>query len=319
VTYAFDPELAPWVPMLADLPFADYAVAREGEKSLTANLPVYEPVKPVEVRDALVPGPEGAPQVPVRIYTPAEAAAPEGLPGLVYIHGGGFVLGDLDFCHSDLLRIADQVGAVVVSVDYRLAPEHAFPAGLEDCYAALEWTAAHAAELGIDPARLGVGGDSAGGGLAAAVALLARDRQGPALRFQYLGIPELDDRLETPSMQAFTDTPLWNRPNAETSWDYYLGAPGLRGGADVSPYAAPARAEDLAGLPPAFVNVCEFDPLRDEGIAYAQRLVQAGVPTELHLYPGTFHGSAMIGAAAVTQKMVADVLDALRRGLSAPR
>lgn len=317
MTYAFDPELAPWVPMLSDLPFADYAAARIGEAELLANLPPYEPVRPVEVREELVPGPEDAPEVRVRVYTPSGS---EGLlPGLVYFHGGGFVLGSLELYHSEALRIAAEVGAVVVSAEYRLAPENPFPAGVEDCYAALVWTAKNAAELGVDPARLGIGGESAGGGLTAAVALMARDRGGPELCLQYLGIPELDDRLETPSMRAYTDTPLWNRPNAETSWDYYLGAPGLRGGADVSPYAAPARAEDLAGLPPAFVSVCEFDPLRDEGIAYAQRLVQAGVPTELHLYPGTFHGSALIGAAAVTQKMVADVLDALRRGLHGPR
>ncbi|MFF6782796.1 alpha/beta hydrolase fold domain-containing protein [Streptomyces sp. NPDC012510] len=318
MSYAFDPELAPWVPMINDLPFTDIAAARAAEKVMTANLPVYEPARPVDVRSALVPGPEGASQVPVRIYTPVGAeAAGSGLPGLVYLHGGGYVLGSPDFCHSDLLRIADQVGAVVVSVDYRLAPEHPFPAGLEDSYAALVWAAGHAAELGIDPARLAIGGDSAGGGLATAVALLTRARGGPALRMQYLGVPMLDDRLETPSMRAFTDTPVWNRPIAEICWSHYLGGEGRRGGPDVPAYAAPARAADLSGLPPAFVYVCEFDPLRDEGMSYAQRLVQAGVTTELHLYPGTFHGSVGLPGTAISQAMVSDVLDGLRRGLRA--
>jgi acetyl esterase/lipase len=177
----------------------------------------------------------------------------------------------------------------------------------------LTWTAAKAAELGIDPERLGVAGESAGGGLSAAIALLARDRGGPALCFQYLGIPELDDRLETPSMRAYVDTPVWNRPNAVYSWTSYLGAE--PGGADVSPYAAPARATDLSGLPPAFVTTCQFDPLRDEGIQYAQRLLQAGVQTELHHYPGTFHGSSMVADAAVSRRMFADEVAALRRGL----
>ena len=314
MTYAFDPELAPWVPALSDLPFADYVAARAGEAALLEALPAYQPTSPVEVLDVLVPGPGDAPPVPVRVYTPSTTDAPR--PGLVYLHGGGFVLGSLELYHSDVLRIADQVGAVVVSVDYRLAPEHRFPAGLEDCYAALVWTAENATELGIDPDRIAVGGESAGGGLSAAVALLSRDRGGPALCFQYLGIPELDDRLDSPSMQAFHDTPLWNRPTAEVSWDYYLGE-GVRGSERVEPYAAPARHTDLAGLPPALVTTCEFDPLRDEGIAYAQRLVQAGVPTELHLYPGTFHGSAMIPGARVTQQMVSDQLEALRRAFRA--
>jgi acetyl esterase len=205
---------------------------------------------------------------------------------------------------------------VVVSVAYRLAPEHPYPAGLEDCYAALVWLAGHAAELGVDPARLAVAGGSAGGGLSAALALLARDRGGPALCFQYLAIPELDDRLTTPSMQAFVDTPLWNRPSAVRSWEYYLG-PGLAAGSDdVPPYAAPSRATDLAGLPPAYISVCEFDPLRDEGIAYAQALLAAGVSVELHLFPGTFHGSTMVNpAAAISRRQNEETAAVLARAL----
>ena len=311
MAYQYDPELAPWIPMIPKIDFTDIATLRNVDGEMMAHLPVYEPPVPLTVRDVVVPG---EPDVPVRVYAPAEQDGP--LPGLLFIHGGGFILGNVEMFDGDAKRIAAEVGAVVVSVDYRLAPENPFPAGLDDCYAALVWTAAAADELGIDLARLAVGGDSAGGGLAAAVALLARDRGGPALCFQYLGIPELDDRLDTPSMRAYHDTPLWHRPAAEFSWDSYLG-PGVRGTEGVSPYAAPARMADLSGLPPAFVNVCQFDPLRDEGIAYAQRLAQANVLTELILYPGTFHGSGMIAASAVTKRIISDQLAALRRALHA--
>jgi len=310
VAYAFDPELAPWIPMIPKFEFTNIAELRNVDESMMAHLPVYDPPVPLTIRDMVVPG---EPDVPVRVYAPASQDGP--LPGLLYIHGGGFILGTVAMFDGEAKRIAAEVGVVVVSVEYRLAPEDPYPAGLDDCFAALVWAAKSADELGIDPARLAVGGDSAGGGLAAATALLARDRGGPELCFQYLGIPELDDRLSTPSMQAYVDTPLWHRPAAEFSWDSYLGGPGVRGTDEVSPYAAPARMSDLSGLPPAFVNVCQFDPLRDEGIAYAQRLAQANVPTELVLYPGTFHGSGMIVQAAVTQRIATDQLAALRRGL----
>lgn len=312
MAYAYDAELAPWISMIPDIDITDYETVRAAGASaqLRAMLPPYEPPVPVEKRDLSVPGPEGAPDVPVRVYTPAEAQGP--LPCLVYIHGGGFIIGSVEQFDSQATRVAAEVGAVVVSVEYRLAPETPFPGPVEDCYAALTWAAKSAAELGADPDRLAVGGESAGGGLAAATALLARDRGGPALCCQHLGIPELDDRLSTPSMDSYYDTPLWHRRAAEFSWDCYLGK-GRRGTADVSPYAAPARAEDLTGLPPAYVTACQFDPLRDEDIAYAQRLAQANVPTELALYPGTFHGSQLIGGAEVTKRMIADGVAALRR------
>jgi acetyl esterase/lipase len=171
--------------------------------------------------------------------------------------------------------------------------------------------------VGIDPARLAVGGESAGAALSAALTLMARDRGQPSLCFQYLGIPGLDDRMATPSMQSYDDTPLWSRTATEISWDAYLGA-GVRGTPDVSGYAAPARADDLSGLPPAFVTTCQFDPVRDEGIDYAQRLAQANVPTELVLYPATFHGASMVASSAVAQRMHTDLSAALRRALHAP-
>ena len=310
MTYAIDPELLPWLAMLPEgVGFDDIPAMRARMSEMTDQFPTYEPENPVTVEEKLIPGPAGAPDVRVRVYTPTSAPTPR--PGFVSIHGGGFAIGDLDQDASFSLEIADKIGAVVVSVDYRLAPETPYPGPLEDCYAALEWTAAKASELGVDPARIGIGGASAGGGLTAGLALLARDRSGPAVKFQYLGIPELDDRLETLSMTKFVDTPLWHRPNAILSWKMYLG------GQPADQYAAPARAEDLAGLPPAYVSVCEFDPLRDEGLTYAHRLIQAGVATELHHFPGTFHGSGMVRAAAVSQRMHAESLDAIRRGLTA--
>jgi acetyl esterase/lipase len=314
--YAYDPELAPWAAMVPPARFADIAAVRDA----SARNPMPVPDVPVTWHDEAIPGPEnepGAPEVPIRVYTPQQEGRDGALPAMLYIHGGGFAIGSVAQYHGAMMLDAHEIGTVVVAVDYRLAPENPFPAGLEDCYATLAWIMRNVGALGIDPARVGVVGDSAGGGLAAALTLLARDRGEYSLCFQCLGIPELDDRLETPSMRSFTDTPIWNRPNAEASWDFYLGGPGHRGADDVSPYAAPARAEDLTGLPPAYVTTCEFDPLRDEGIAYAQRLMQAGVPTELHNYPGTFHGSILIAQAAVSRRMIADHIDALRRGLRA--
>jgi acetyl esterase len=303
VAYPFDPELVPWLPPSLDL--GDL----EAVRGIEFPPPTYEPPVPLTVRDMVVPGPLS---VPVRVYSPA---AQEGqLPGLVYFHPGGFVLGNVAMSDVDAQRIAATVGIVVVSVDYRLAPENPFPAAVDDGYAALLWAASGAE--GIDPTRLAIGGESAGAGLAAALTLMARDRGRPSLCFQYLGIPGLDDRMSTPSMQSYDDTPLWSRSATELSWDAYLGA-GVRGTPDVSAYAAPARADDLSGLPPAFVTTCQFDPLRDEGIDYAQRLAQSNVPTELVLYPGTFHGSSMVASAAVSQRMYDDLTAALRRALHA--
>jgi len=165
----------------------------------------------------------------------------------------------------------------------------------------------------VDASRVAIAGSSAGGGLSAGVALMARDRGGPPICFQFLGIPELDDRLDTPSMKAFTDTPVWNRPNAVLSWRYYLGA--LAGSDDIPIYAAPARATDLSGLPPTYISTNEYDPLRDEGIDYAVRLMQAGVNTELHCFPGTWHGSSMIVTAQVSQRAGRETLAVLAKAL----
>jgi acetyl esterase/lipase len=309
--YALDPELAAAVAMLPTLDVSDIPAARATMKELRAGLPEPDETG-ISVTDVTVPGPAGAPDVALRIYRPDEVAGPI---GIYDVHGGGFILGDIDASHAGNVALARAVGAVVVTVEYRLAPEAPFPAPLEDVYAGLVWFAEHAADYGVDPARIAIHGISAGGGLCAGLALLARDRGGPAIAFQYLGVPEVDDRLTTPSMTAFTDTPIWNRPNAIVSWDAYLGE-GVPGSADVSPYAAPARATDLSGLPPAYVSTMAFDPLRDEGIAYGLALLAAGVPVELHLFPGTFHGSTLIEGAAISRREITERVAVLRRALA---
>ncbi|GAA2501177.1 alpha/beta hydrolase [Winogradskya humida] len=202
---------------------------------------------------------------------------------IYYIHGGGMMFGDNRRGVGRLLDWAEAFGLVAVSVDYRLAPEHPHPAPVEDCYLGLQWTAEHAGELGFNPAALVVAGISAGGGLAAAVALLARDRNGPALAGQLLLCPMLDDRNDSPSAMQMADVDMWDRVSNQTGWGALLGD------ADVSPYAAPARATDLSGLPPAFVDVGSAETLRDEGVAYASRIWQAGGAAELHVWPGGVH------------------------------
>ncbi|MFJ9558415.1 alpha/beta hydrolase [Streptomyces fuscichromogenes] len=299
--------------MVSALPFDDIPKARAIEAEMLAAMPERTTSVPVGVRELDVPGLAGGPDVPVRVYTPE--GEEQSRAALVYLHGGGFCLGSLELSHGSGATLAAETGAVVVLVGYRLAPENPFPAGLDDSYAVFRWTVEQAAELGVDPTRIGVGGDSAGGGLSAALCLLARDRGGPLPCFQYLGMPALDDRLHTPSMRAFTDTPGLRRSDGESTWDHYLGGPGLRGGDEVSVYAAPARATDVSGLPPAYVSTCEFDPLRDEALAYAQRLLHAGVPTEIQLYPGAFHASAAIQGAEISRRMVRDMQAAIRRGL----
>lgn len=311
-----DPELEAVLEFMPVIGLEDPVAARqEFEKLLVAMRTPLPEADQLDIEDRLIAGWEGDPEVPVRVYRPKAVAADPGttVPGVLLIHGGGFIIGSIEAEHAGAVMTAANLGAVLVSVDYRLAPEHPYPAGLRDCYAALNYLHTEAGALGVDPERIALLGTSAGGGLAAATALLARDRGGPPLCFQMLHIPELDDRLETPSMQTFVDSPLWNRPLAVKSWQYYLGD--LSGAADVPIYAAPARAKDLAGLPPAYVSTAENDPLRDEGIAYALGMLQAGVSVELHQFPGTFHGSALVTSAAVSRRAAHEASVVLRRAL----
>jgi acetyl esterase len=268
----------------------------------------------VTVENAEIPGPPDAPQVTVLIYTPKASTSP--LPAMVYFHGGAFVIGDLYLEESRCLRLAADGGCVVVSVDYRLAPENPFPAGVEDCYGALVWVAAHAGELGVDVDRMAVGGASAGGALAAAVAQMARDRGGVPLALQLLIYPVIDDRMETASMKAFSATPVWHSGSNAQMWDHYLGVKRDY----VSNYAAPGRATDLSDLPPAYIMTAEFDPLRDEGISYAQRLMHAGVPVVLHCFSGACHGFDLLAPGIkLSRRAVDEQVGAVIRALSTSR
>ncbi|MCP3729739.1 alpha/beta hydrolase [Sphingomonas sp. MG17] len=278
------------------------------------RLPLGEIVNPerVEKREVLVPGRDGAPDVPLTIYRPADRAG-EVLPCLYHIHGGGYVGGAAASMEPLHRPLAEALGCVLASVDYRLAPETPFPGPLEDCYAGLGWLHANADELGIDSARIGVRGESAGGGLAAALALLARDRGEYPLAFQQLIYPMIDDRTCTGEPHPNAGEFIWNAGSNAFGWRCYLGAE--PGGAEVSPYAAAARAEDLTGLPPAFVSTGTLDLFVDEDIAYAGRLIRAGVATELHVYPGAFHGFNVHPTAGVSLRSNRDAENWLKRHL----
>jgi acetyl esterase len=271
-----------------------------------ADLAELEPVLPEpvpQVVDRVLRG--GSHDVPVRVYLPE---APRPLPVLVYFFGGGWVIGSLDAVDPVCRRLANATPCAVVSVAYRRAPENPFPAGLEDCYAATRWVAEHGAELGLDPARLAVGGASAGGNLAAAVALLARERKRPKLVLQLLVYPPLDHRADTLSMQEALDPLLLGGQDVAWCWSHYL-ADAADGDNSL---ASPLRAEDLRGLPSALVITAELDPLRDQGESYAARLAEAGVATELVRFDGAVHGffskADRFDAAADAQGLAASAL-----------
>jgi acetyl esterase/lipase len=295
-----DPELAA---VLADLGpdasdpllMAEIPAAREARKPLRLTDDDLRRDGTIEFTELTVPGPEGAPDISLLVCQPAGRATTA--PGVYHIHGGGMVVGDNRTGMLPMLNWVQETGVVVVSVEYRLAPEHPHPAPAEDCYAGLTWTAAHAAELGIDPARLLIAGASAGGGLSAAVTLMARDRGGPALIGQMLGCPMLDDRNQTPSSHELDRAGLWDRTSNLTGWRALLGA--AQGGADVPAYAAPARAADLSGLPPAYLDVGSVETFRDEVIDYAARIWRAGGVAELHVWPGGYHGFESLAPSAV--------------------
>ena len=282
------------------------------KKMVTALLADLPPVEGVTSQDQFAPGAQGGPAVRVRVYRPNDQ--PGKLPALLWIHGGGYVMGDIEQDDRLMKQLVKRIGCVAASVDYRLAPEHPFPAPVEDCYAGLKWLFAHADELGVAPSRIAIGGASGGGGLAAGLALLARDRREVQVAFQLLVYPMIDDRNVTPASHAITDPRMWNRTANHLGWRAYLGRDG--GGADVSPYAAAARATDLTNLPPAYIPVGALDLFVDENIEYAQRLIQAGVPTELHVYPGAFHGFDLFAPSAkVSKQFKADRDNALKRAL----
>lgn len=303
-TFDTDGICAELLPVAQRMPDVDYGNAKRVRSRLLRAFKLAVVLRPtvedaVEISDRLLDVGPDHPQVPVRVYQPPTDGAP--VPALVFFHGGGFVVGGLDTEDERCREYARRTGILVLSVDYRLAPEHPYPAGFDDCYRSVQWLAANAAELGVDPTRIMVGGTSAGGALAAAVSLAARDRGDLDIAYQMLLYPVIDDRMNTWSMARCVSTPGWNQPNSVHMWRHYLGD--LFGGDDVPAYAAPGRATDLSGLPPAYVMTIDRDPLRDEAIDYALRLVAAGVPTELHNLPGTFHGfDAAHPVAAISQR-----------------
>lgn len=304
-----DSELAPVVALIPDFPFSDLYGSRATLKTMLSAAPPAGDGRGVR-RRAPDPGRRGRPQVRVRIFTPDSVRAAK--PAVRDIHSGGFAMGSVDFDDGANVTLARELGVVVVSVDHRLAPSIPIRVPSEDCYTALRWLAESAPELEVDPPRIAVLGDSAGGALAAATVLMARDRGGPAVAFQVLVEPVLDDRLATPSMQL--DPIAWYCSNAELSRKYYLGD------AEADHYAAPARMVDLSSLPPTCVSVNALDCVRDEGLDYARRLLAAAVSTEVHCWPGAFHGfHLMVPAATISRRAAASMHDALRRGLELRR
>ena len=280
---------------------------------LTAAMAAQAPaIEGVVGSDHHAPGPDGAPQVMVRVYRPATRKAT--LPALLWLHGGGYVLGNVqgdDLKAKDLARALD---CVVASVEYRLAPEHPFPAPVEDCYAALKWLAGNAGRLGIDPHRIAIGGASAGGGLAAGLALLVRDRAELTIRYQLLIYPMIDDTNVAQAGPDRPDAPVWTRANNLIGWRSYLGRE--PGGDGVSAYAAAFRAEDVSGLPPTYIGVGTPDLFRDENIAYARRLIAADVPTELHVYADGFHAfDVFVPESDAAQRFTAEYTRLLARAL----
>jgi acetyl esterase/lipase len=300
----FDSELAPTLEAIRGLipPFSveNLPASREAIREMTAAQPFeYTVGGKVRRQQIKVPGPEGAGDVLLEVFHPARGTGP--WPLLYNTHGGGMVNGDaLTEIPTHIKYVAEGL-AVLVGVDYRLAPENPDPAPIEDCYAGLAWVAQHSNELEIDLSRIIVIGASAGGGLAAGVALLARDRGFPTVSHQVLIAPMLDDRFETPSSTMLDGAGVWDFHDNKFGWTCLLGD--RRGGSDVSVYAAPARAEDLTGLPSSYIDVGGVETFRDEAILYATRLLQAGVSVDLHVWAGGFHGyDFMAPDAAISQR-----------------
>jgi acetyl esterase/lipase len=314
----FDPELGAALTAIIEMmpPFTPETIPAMRSGGMLVRLPDEDLQRDGKftIEERMVPGLDGDPDISLLICTPTTVTGRLG--GVYHIHGGGMIIGDNRLGITGMLDWAEEFGLVVVSVEYRLAPETPHPGPVNDCFAGLLWTAEHADELGFDPSRLLVAGGSAGGGLAAAVALMARDKGGPELVGQMLSCPMLDDRNDTPSSKQMAGLGVWDRNANDTGWTALLGP--ARGGPDVSPYAAPARETDLSHLPPAFIDVGSAETFRDEDVAYATRIWQAGGQAELHVWPGGFHGfDGMVPQASLSQDAKAARLRWLHRLLDA--
>lgn len=290
-----------------DFKVEDLAAMRAGMAQLTEPL---TNTKTVNIEDKIITGIDDN-ELRIRIYKPAHQN--KELPVLLWIHGGGFVLGSIEENDPLCAQVVETANCVVVSVDYRLAPEHPYPAPLEDCYSALTWIADNSTKLNIDVNRIGVAGASAGGGLTAGLTLLARDRAYPSICFQMPLYPMINDGNNTPSANEIKEGMVWNQKTNEFGWKCYLG--GLHGNVNVPIYAAPARAEDYSNLPYTYTCVGQLDPFRDETIAYVTKLAQAGVDVEFHLYPGAFHGFEVLNPQSErAQQVVQEYVHAIKAG-----
>jgi acetyl esterase/lipase len=312
-----DPELkGPIKMMLSQMPvnnFNDLPSARAASEKMMAAMKSQMPVIPgVKTEDRTIPGPKGAPDITVRIYRPEKQTGL--LPALLWIHGGGYMLGEIDQEDATCKQFVLAANCVVVSVEYRLAPEHPYPAPLEDCYAALKWLSSHAKELKADHSHIAIGGASAGGGLAAGLAILARDRAEVPVMFQLLVYPMINDCNVVPASDTLPDALFWTRESNLMGWRSYLGCePGAK---DISCYASAYRATALEDLPAAYITVGDIDLFSQEDTDYARRLIAAHVPTELHVYPGGPHAFDMlVPSADISKRFTADIHRALKRAL----
>ena len=304
VLHALDTYPAERYIAIGDDPPKARALTEAINREMRANLPPTD----VTIEERTIPGPDC--EIPLAIYQPP-APAPRG--GLLWFHGGGYIVG-VERDDARCIEFAEVIGCTVVSVGYRLAPEATFRETIADAFATLNWLADHASELGIDRSRVAIGGGSAGGGLTAGLAHYNRDKQGPDVAFQLLIYPMIDDTHDTPSGHEDTCPTIWNREVSFKAWKMYLGDE--FGSENVSPYAAAARAKDLTNLPPALVTVGAMDLFRDENIDYAQRLMAAGVPTDLQVFAGMFHGAEMlVPEAAASKQMRLAYLTSLKRAI----
>lgn len=315
---ALEPGLRAFLEMVEILPLRRDTIHANRDHFATVIPPIETQVAGKEVtwEDRVIPGPSHAPELTVTIVRPTHASAAPA-PAVLAIHGGGMVLGTRFFGTPEIIDLAERYGVVGVAVEYRLAPEHPGPAQAEDCYAALQWMVRCSAELGIDAERIVVSGASAGGGLSAAVALLARDRGGPQLAGQLLNCPMLDDRNESVSSRQYDGIGAWDRNNNDTAWGAICGADRFTD--RVSPYTAPARAADLAGLPPAYLEVGAAETFRDETVGYATRVWATGGQAELHVWSGGYHGFSSLSPDAIVSQAANAARDSwIRRILSLP-
>ncbi|GAA1405034.1 esterase [Glutamicibacter uratoxydans] len=309
MSYAYDPQIQPVVDYLPVIALSDIDGTRSMLAAASEQFPPYAPGEGI-VQETISAEYQGT-QVQLLVIRP-EARSQDAAPAVLWFHGGGFVLGDASESLPFLEQVVLATGAVGISVQYQLSPEANYPVAVNQGAAAARWVAEHHDQLGIDPQRIALGGQSAGGAYAAGLALKLRDEQGPAICQLVLDVPVTDDAVATESVLAYTDTPMWDTDNARRSWHAYLA------GAQADQYAAPARAADLSGMPPTFIAVNQFDPLRDEGLEFARRLAQANVPTEAHLYAGTFHASAALAPQAeVSIRQLQDLTAAFARAFAA--